>query len=54
MLVKHKLTGKTHEVSDDYFSKYEDKLQVLEVVKAKPKATKKTKVVSDDAPQVQE
>jgi hypothetical protein len=51
MKVKHKVSGKVHEVSDDYFSKYEDKLQVLEEVeKPKPKPKKKTKIVTDDAP----
>jgi len=54
MKVKHKVTGRVHEVSDDYFSKYEDKLQVLEEVvetNPKPKTTKKkTKIVTDEAP----
>lgn len=55
MLVKHKVTGKEYEVSEDYFDKYEDTLQVLEVVKPTKETTtknknKKTKIVTDEAP----
>lgn len=39
MKVKHKVSGKTFEVSQDYFEKYEDTLEVLEVVPEK-KTTK--------------
>jgi len=54
MKVKHKVTGKIHEVSADYFTKYEDKLQVLEEVieapiKKQTVSKKKSKVVTDDA-----
>ena len=42
MKVKHKVSGRQFEVSADYFNKYEDVLQVLEVVDEKPvKATTK-------------
>ena len=55
MKVKHKVTGKIHEVSEDYFSKYEDKLQVLEEVKEpKTKPKKQAKVVSDESPAITE
>jgi hypothetical protein len=58
MKVKHKVTGKVHDVSEDYFSKYEDRLQVLELVDESPvkktRAKKQTKVVIDDSPAVRE
>jgi len=64
MIVKHKVSGKEFEVSEDYFEKYADKLNVLEVIKTtkdkttKDKTTKKstpkkTKVVTDEAPAIQ-
>lgn len=54
MKVKHKVSGRQFEVSADYFNKYEDVLQVLEVVNEKPvKATKKkTKVITEETPVV--
>lgn len=55
MKVKHKVSGRQFEVSADYFNKYEDVLQVLEVVDEKPvKATtkKKTKVITEETPVV--
>jgi hypothetical protein len=57
MRVKHKVSGKEFTVSDDYFDKYEDSLEVLEVIEApkrKPKRKPKTKVVNEDAPAVTE
>ena len=62
MIVKHKISGKEFEVSEDYFEKYADKLNVLEVIKTTkdkttkevtPKKSKKTKVVTDEAPAIQ-
>lgn len=53
MKVKHKVSGQEFEVSEDYFKRNSDRLQVLEKVseekpKAKPKAKKQTKVVTED------
>ena len=48
MQVKHKVSGKVFEVSDDYFKQYEDRLETLEEVKTKPKkSTRKTKVIEE-------
>jgi len=54
MKVKHKVSGKVYTVSDDYFSKYQDTLETLEVIeKPKPKKrTVKTKVVTEEAPAI--
>lgn len=52
--VKHKVSGKEYLVSDDYFERNSDRLEVLEKVPAKPtkakaKTTKKqTKVITED------
>tara|TARA_Y100001951_G_C11099657_1_gene161310 strand:+ start:231 stop:410 length:180 start_codon:yes stop_codon:yes gene_type:complete len=49
MKVKHKITGMEYEVSEDYFERNVDTLQVLEKMPSEtPKRTKKTKVVTPD------
>lgn len=58
MKVRHKVSGKEFEVSEDYFERYVDVLEVLEKVETKPKkkTTKKkqTKVVEPSETETKE